>query len=232
MKPAFVSYHDAVRKIVALDSIPFQQLWWNFFAEVCSALSEASIPAGTNFASLPWLHSALFQFSLPFPWLILHFVLMNLKIVSFVSLDRGSSWAATVGADRWCLYLFLKLFFIVWHLVPMQSSPYARWSCVFVSDGGISPSAHNSTNAHCMSLPVILLHRNMTIWRWGRQHDFYSGVWQWMEVVIIYRALQYCMVFVSNSMMLIIFCTTFIRITPHERMWYIRGVQNFWMCYD
>jgi len=26
MKPAFVSYHDAVKKVVALDSIPFKQL--------------------------------------------------------------------------------------------------------------------------------------------------------------------------------------------------------------
>jgi len=26
MKPAVVSYHDAVQKVVALDSIPFQQL--------------------------------------------------------------------------------------------------------------------------------------------------------------------------------------------------------------
>jgi hypothetical protein len=26
MKPAFVSYHDAVKKVVVLDSIPFQQL--------------------------------------------------------------------------------------------------------------------------------------------------------------------------------------------------------------
>jgi len=124
---------------------------------------------------------------------------------------------------------------VVYHcltlLVPMQSSPCACWSCVWISDGGIFPSTHNFITAHCVSLPVILMHRNMTIWQWGRQLDFYSGMWHWMEVVIIYCALHYC-IFVYNSMMLITFCTTFIRITPRERVWYVRSVQNFSICCD
>jgi hypothetical protein len=61
----------------------------------------------------------------------------------------------------------VPVFKVVYHcltlLVPTQSSPYARWSCVWITDEGISPSAHNSITAHCMSLPAILLHRNMMV---------------------------------------------------------------------
>lgn len=143
---------------------------------------------------------------------------------------------AVHGQPLWGWSLMsVPVFKVVFHCLALGSQAVisiCTWSCVWISNGGISPSAHNSITAHCMSLPVILLRRNMTIWWWGRQHDFYSGMWHRMEVVIIYRALQHCMVFVYNSMMLITFCMTFIRITPDKRMWYFRGVQNFWICYD
>jgi hypothetical protein len=144
---------------------------------------------------------------------------------------------AAHGQPLWGrLLMSVPVFKVVYHcltlLFPIQSSRYSHWSCVWISDGDISPSAHNSMTAHCMSLPAILLRRNITIWQWGRQHDFYSKMKHWMDVVIIYCVLQYCRVFVNNSPVLITFFMTLIHIAPHENTWYVLSVQNFLICYD
>ena len=307
MKPAFVSYHDAVKKVVALDSIPFKQLWWNFLLKFVHLCLQQVTHQAQTLHLFPDCTVPYFNPRCHFPDLHIIFFWWTPRLYPLFFLVE-----AVHGEPLWGLSLMsVPVFKVVYHcltlLVPMQASPYAHWSCVWMSDGCISPSAHNSVTARCMSLPVIFLHRNMTIRHWGRQrdfswfqtfavfwmlyyffwviphclnfvcqhfgtpslfhlhtyppmkmehtecsktleykiqmpgsypeesiqqHDFYSGMSHWLEVVIIYSALKYCMIFVYNYMMLITFCTTFIHITPHKRMWYIRNVQSFWICYD
>jgi uncharacterized protein YeaO (DUF488 family) len=42
IKPATVTSHDDVKKVVTFDSTPFQQLREHFFAEVCASLSASA----------------------------------------------------------------------------------------------------------------------------------------------------------------------------------------------
>jgi hypothetical protein len=44
----------------------------------------------------------------------------------------------------------------------------------------------------------------------GRQCDFQSGVRSWMELVITYYTLRYCLAFVRNSVVLMTFYITFL----------------------
>jgi hypothetical protein len=50
MKPAFVTRHDSVKKYVAFDSIPFQELWRiTFSLKSLLFYQQARHSAGTNF---------------------------------------------------------------------------------------------------------------------------------------------------------------------------------------
>jgi hypothetical protein len=57
MKPAFVTRHDSVKKVVAVDSIPFQELGRNNFSPKSLLSSQqARHSPGTNVAvTFPWL---------------------------------------------------------------------------------------------------------------------------------------------------------------------------------
>jgi hypothetical protein len=90
-------------------------------------------------------------------------------------------------------------------IAHMQASPHACWSYVWISDMGITPCCWNYT-----CFPAIFSCWNMVTWWVESEHGFLCGVWEKMELVSTYHALQYFLAFACNSTMLVTLGMTYI----------------------
>jgi hypothetical protein len=131
MKPAFVTYHDAVKKLSASSSILFPATARKLFADVCAPTENDEL-SGHKLSNIPNLppppgpHGALRQSLLPFPC-YMAFLSDKLTYFSFISLGRGSTRTTTTGYLAMSVFLSFKGFTNPKSLlVHMQASPYAQ----------------------------------------------------------------------------------------------------------